>query len=354
MLKFIRGLISDGAAPGPATDRQALPEEIRVAGIAPFRIVGHMSLHNGLPMVDWPSVQSWIDDVVPEKDRAQAWSDCERAWLLHLRHALGPGYHLQENEGAAVLSSLEPHIAKATLEYMRLTLRRIVAVLQEIAQVHEWGKDLLIVFDDEESYYRYVSFYYPDSGEFAFSGGMHIGWGCSHFVTVKRDLPAIEPVIAHEMTHACVSHLPLPAWVNEGIAVNTERRLANTGYARLGAPWETHAKHQQFWNPEVIQEFWSGKSFLRPDEGNSLSYDLARLLIEQFSMDWEPFKAFVLAVDRADGGQAAARKHLGRKLGETVTALLEQPASAGWEPEPSLWPDEPEKGGFQSMQGAWR
>jgi hypothetical protein len=66
-------------------------------------------------------------------------------------------------------------------------------------QIPPWGKDLLIMFDDAESYCRYISYYYPDIGEFAFSGGMYINAECSHYVTVRGDLRSIEAVIAHEM-----------------------------------------------------------------------------------------------------------------------------------------------------------
>ena len=41
----------------------------------------------------------------------------------------------------------------------------------------------------------------------------------------------------HEMTHGSVAHLPLPLWLNEGLAVNTERRLAGaTGAPARSAP----------------------------------------------------------------------------------------------------------------------
>src|SRR5439155_15479306 len=129
-------------------------------------------------------------------------------------------------------------------------------------KIPEWGKDILIVFDDVDAYYRYVSHYYPESGEFGLSSGMYINVGCGHFVTVKSDLRVIEPVIAHELTHGCVSHLSLPAWLNEGLAVNTEQCLSPPGPPRF-TPRQMHNKHRRFWGHSEIQEFWSGKSFLR-------------------------------------------------------------------------------------------
>jgi hypothetical protein len=71
-----------------------------------------------------------------------------------------------------------------------------------------------------------------------------------------------------------------------------------------------HQKHLEFWGEPEIQEFWSGKSFLRSDEGSMLSYDLARIIVEQMAKDWETFRDFVLAADRADSGSAAAHENL--------------------------------------------
>ena len=270
----------------------------------------------------------WSDQIPSLDDRKMAWTACERAWLQHFRLSLGPQYWLAESSGSAVLSTLETNTANATLGYMDRTRKRILQVLDGIAQVPALGKDILIVFDDQENYYRYVSYYYPEGGEFAFSGGMHVSSGCGHFVTVKADLRSIEPVIAHEMTHGCVAHLPLPRWLDEGLAVNTERRLADSG-PPLYTPQQMDEKHRAFWSDKEVQEFWSGESFFRADDGNLLSYDLARIMVEQMAKDWKRFKPFVLAADRADAGALAAREQHGVELDGYVCVLLgREPSSA--------------------------
>lgn len=339
MLGYLKSLLSSDRPRAPAKAPPA-PSKVSVEGLYAFPLSEHLKAHHGYPIVDWAAVERWLDEKVPKAKRPAAWSECERAWLLHFREALGASFRLDEGDTALVLSSLEPNVARATLDYMERTLKRIGAVLAGIAQAAPWGKDVLIVLDDEKQYYDYVSYYYPESGEFAFSGGVHIGSGCSHFVTIKADLRSIEPTIAHEMTHGCLAHLPLPTWLNEGVAVNTEHRLAGRG-AELYTAEQLRDKHRRFWGAAQIQEFWSGKSFHRADEGHMLSYDLARILVQQFAGDWERFRAFVLAASRADGGSAAAGKHLGVPLGAAVLALLEKPPSAEWEPDPRTWaPDE--------------
>jgi len=270
----------------------------------------------------------------------------ELAWLAHLQVALGEQYRLAQHEYALLLSPLEPRVATATVQFMTKTLSRISKVLDGVAKAPEWGRDILLVFEDEDTYYRYVSRYYPEHGEFAFSGGMHINFGCSHFATFQAELRAIEPVIAHEMTHGCLGHLTIPAWLNEGLAVNTERRLCPLASQQY-TPQHLHWMHQQFWNEDTIQEFWSGKSFLRPDEGNLLSYDLARILVEQFSRDWESFKPFVHQAQLEDAGHKAASNLLGVDLGNTVVALFDLPITSSWAPDPARWDTKPQRGAFR-------
>lgn len=319
------------------------PTEI-LAGTSVFPLSRHLAYREGYPILDWEVVQSWVNSLETDDMQGQAWSAAEKAWLLHMRESLGQAVELAASSNATLLSSLEPNVARSTLDYMERTLQRVVEVLDGIALVPPLGKDLLLVFDDEESYYRYVSCYYPEAGEFAFSGGMHIDAGCSHYATVKNDLRLIEPIIAHEMTHGCLGHLPLPAWLNEGLAVNVEQRIAPTPSAHT--PLQLHRKHVAFWGESEIQEFWSGKSFLRPDDGNLLSYALARLVVEQLSRDWEAFKQFVLAAVSTDAGAAAAKEHLGVDLGEIVCDLLEKAPSLAWTPDASQWDSAPERGRF--------
>jgi hypothetical protein len=143
-------------------------------------------------------------------------------------------------------------------------------------------------------------------------------------------------VIAHEMAHGCVSHLPLPRWLDEGIAVNTEHRIVGAAPSRY-SPEEMRRKHLAFWNPATLQEFWSGDSYRRPDEGNMLSYDLGRILVEQLAADWPRFAAFANAADWRDGGAAASREHLGVPLGRLAAAFIESDTPETYEPRPDSW-----------------
>ena len=131
------------------------------------------------------------------------------------------------------------------------------------------GKHVAIIFKDLDHYYDYVSMFLPEEGEFGISSGMYINNGYGHFVFPTQDMEYAEPIAVHELTHACLSHLPIPTWLNEGLAVLMEEVLANN---TLYIDKEIVAQHHQYWNEENIQEFWSGDSFYASDEGQGLSY----------------------------------------------------------------------------------
>ena len=332
---------ADSAVSAEKTTNQTaeLPRMIEAAGVQPLDFEELLIVEQGLPVPDWDAVMEWTSEIRDAAERDRVWGEIEVAWLVHLRAALGAHYRLVRRGSAIVLSSLEGAEAVAAAQFMNAAQQQIVKVLDGVAQMPEGaGHDILLVLDDEETYYDYVARYYPEDGEFAFSGGMFISHGCGHFVTRKaKELKDIEPTIVHELTHGSLAHLPIPLWLNEGLAVNTEERLS-PGQTQRHTAKQRDAMHRKFWNAETIQEFWTGHSYARPDDGNLLSYDLGRLLVRHLSADWAHFASFANAAQAADGGDAAARAQLGLDLGELVKALFEvDDSTQNWSPQPALW-----------------
>jgi hypothetical protein len=313
--------------------REPAPERVSIAAGADIELQHHLTQKNGFPWLDWSAVAHWTRSIQAERpsDPMSADRQCRRAWLLHLRDALGPDFLLHESEHSLILSSLEPQVARATANFVARTRQRVTKLLGSLAELPHDQQSVLIVFDDQDSYYRYVGALYPDEGEFAFSGGMFINAGCAHFVTQRADLAQIEPVIAHELTHSALSHLALPLWLDEGIAVNTQHKLTGIPH-NLHTPRQMNAKHLQFWDEEQIQQFWTGDSFHRPDDGQMHSYDLARILVEHLARRWPEFERFASHAARQDAGAQSASDHLGVDLGAWVCALLDREPSEGWRP----------------------
>lgn len=319
----------------PEEHREPAPLELVLPSGAVFDVQQHLALANGVPLLDWEAAQRAAD--AEASGAAAALAAMQHAWLLHLRDAIGPHCRLASSQDAMVLSSLDDVTVNALLRYVATTRSRVTRLLDGIARFEPGQKSIVLVLDDEDSYYQYVANYYPEEGEFAFSGGMFLAGACPHFVVKRGELQSLESVIAHELTHSAVAHLQLPLWIDEGLAVNTEHRL--TGSPRTTwTPQQLHGKHLAFWDAQRIQEFWTGHSFQRTDDGNLLSYELARILVQEMSRDWPSFAAFVQEARREDAGHAAALRMLGTDLGHAVCALFDREVSAAWSPEASTAP----------------
>lgn len=347
LLDRFRTRVGGRAAPSTAPREPRPLERIELPAAAPFPLAEHLVMHDGLPTLDWAAVTRWAEGFPDERRAAEGRRACSDAWLAHLRSALGADYRIRTDDVVSILSSMEAAESEALMRYVRRARDRIVSVLEGVASVPEDHHETLVVFDDVDTYYRYVARYYPEEGEFAFSSGMHINSGLPHFVLVKDQPESVEPIVAHELTHACVRHLPLPAWLNEGLAVNTEDRLCGARPTQF-TPAEMREKHLEFWDEGTVQEFWSGDSFLRSDEGNMLSYDLARTLTAHLAEDWARFSGFAGAADLADAGAAAARDHLGASLGALMAVVLERDDPEGLEPAPTRWSQPPKPGAFRA------
>jgi hypothetical protein len=292
-----------------------------------------------LPIPDWTTCEPPEANSHDEKNAH--WCRAASSWLHKLSSAFSEPLSLRESDNFFALSALTTRETEVLLDYAERALKRNLATLVGIASDEGLGKHVVMVLPNEDDYYRYVSEYYPQEGEFAFSGGMYIQNGYGHFVFCKGTMDTMEPTLVHELAHALVSHLPLPAWVNEGLAVNTERRWAPR--PPQYKPHELAYMHSKFWNAQTMQEFWSGKSYRRPDEGNVLSYDLAQRLIELIGQDQNALTSFVNQSSGEDSGAEAALACLGVPLEQLTEEAIGARFAA---PDPSQWNQGAEKGWF--------
>ncbi len=331
MLGLLRKVFSNNSEASSA-EAAVAPTEISVSNAPVLLLPQFFIQHENMPMLDGHRLANWLNSNVATEFHTSMWEEAKRAWLLHVREALGASFQITESETALLLSSLNSNTARTTANFMSNALEQVLGVLDGIALAPQWGKDILIVFEDAESYYRYLSFFYPGAAALGLGRGMYIRAGVGHFVTVKADLYAIQSLMIHEMTRNCLAYLPLPLWLNVGIAVNTERQLVNKKSCGGCGSQQLHHKLLAYWHESEIQKFWSGASFQRADEGLQLSYELARIMVELLAKDWQSFKSFVTNAHADDAGTAAAWAHLDMDLGELVCVLLERDYWATWSP----------------------
>jgi hypothetical protein len=309
-----------------------------------------LQTQSSLPLPDFELIAAQQPELTDSAELDQWWTAVAGHWLLQMGEQLsasGPACRIHESSDFLLLSALDERAAHTFLSFCQSVRRWILRNLGEIGAPRAAGKHVALVFAEDEDYYRYISHYYPEQGEFALSAGVFVPHGYGHFALTEGEMEHMQPTIAHELTHCLLSHLPIPAWLNEGLATNMEAALfphLNGAASSIYRPHELAAKHAAFWNAETIQEFWSGKSFLRTDDGNLLSYDLARRITGRAALDEAAFSNFVRTANQNDGG-IAAQQHLGYPVEHLVIAML---GEGPWTPQPQRWISGIESGQFQN------
>lgn len=192
---------------------EAAPTSITLATGESFDVLANMAVVNGVPLMDWRAFHDWQSALASDVSRQQATDLGKRAWLLHMRDAIGEPYELYGSDQTYVLAATDPAVVEATTRFIAKTRERIARVLPDLANFQAHDKSVLLMLDSEDTYYHYTTTYYPDEGEFALSSGMFIPGGCAHFVVAGDSLSHIEPVIVHELTHSALAHLHLPTWI---------------------------------------------------------------------------------------------------------------------------------------------
>jgi hypothetical protein len=229
------------------------------------------------------------------------------------------------------MSALDKRAAANVLDFAERARRGIERALAGLANTGGLGPHVILVFENDAEYYEYIAPYYP-AGHYAVSTGVYLDEGYGPFALPRREPALLEPVVAHELTHALLSHLPLPRWVDEGVAVNLESVLCPRSARRLELNWLE--RHKRWWNSKSVQLYWSGRAFHIPVKLAELSYELAWVWVRSLAEDYETFRAFALEASSHDAGQASAIKHLGGRLGHQFEAFLGQ---GEWDPDPSRW-----------------
>ncbi|MHC4954948.1 MAG: hypothetical protein ACYTGZ_13770 [Planctomycetota bacterium] len=281
-------------------------------------IEGAVDRADRIPRLQARVVSAWIDAHVDEPDRPAAFDALVYQWLAELVPALGPGFRMLESSHTVLVTSQEDRAA----ELLLASADRAGARLQAILGWPEPEQSLVIAFAREAQYYDYISYSYPDEGEFPRSGGVCLSDDCVVHVALApcRDLLLLEVVAAHEIAHALLSAIEVPAWVDEGVA-----QLAESEVAELREPGGAELVHELrdcFW-PDGLDAFRAGDSFHEVDDRGRLSYELALLLVQSLLLrDSDVFRTFLDDASRADGGDAALRARYGISFEELARSCV--------------------------------
>lgn len=287
---------------------------------------------DNFPRPDWDAIYASVDENYKDIEQHELWCNIARTWVDKLKEKLPDEYSIHESDNFILLTSENNNYVTKFNTYLEKSLKAILKTLPNIASDEGYGKYIVLIFDDIDDYYAYMSYFYPEEGEFGQSSGVYLNEGYGHFAFPYQDLMNAEPIAAHELTHALLAHLPIPLWLNEGLAVNIEDHL--TGFNSFRMDKEMVERHLVFWGEDEVQEFWSGDSFDRIDEGQELSYHLAQFAVQFLSQDYGNFQKFVNSAHHSDAGESAAHEFFEGSLSGLLTNLL---GDYDWSPKPELW-----------------
>lgn len=295
-------------------------------------ISGHLHIKEGFCHPDWSAIAEIIESQVPEPEWNTAWEAASRLWLERIRDKLGGGYQIYETANFMILSEAPMRIIKDACRSYEDALKRILAILEGIASDGGFGKHVVLMFTSLDDYYGYLHHYYPD-GESPMSGGVCLASdGYVHFAFPTTDYSSYRTVLVHELTHGCLSHLPIPAWLNEALAMRMEQVICGSETFHLDQ--EIYGRHTSYWNAETIQQFWSGESWEIPGDGFELSYNLAQILWRKIESDLgappEALLQFIADAHYDDGGEAAFNEIFELSLGDLVMDFL---GEGSWAPQ---------------------
>ena len=291
-----------------------------------------MPVVDGFSKPQWELINSCVESAFPEERRAAAWGLVEKQWLQKLCDDLGGNYSCTESDNFLMISESSPRLAKKSCKFFEKALKLILKYLPGVTQDEGYGKQIVLKFTDEDDYHRYTMIYHED-GHHPMSGGMCINEGCLHyaFYVDPDDPSAYRTTLVHELTHGCVNHLPLPAWLNEAIAMRMEQVICGTQVLLL----DRHLlkEHLGHWNDETIQQFWSGLSWHLPDQGFTLSYSLALIIWNKIENDMrapqEMILDFIKKAHYQDAGESACRELFCLSLGDFVEDFI---GEGNWSP----------------------
>ncbi len=284
------------------------------------------------PHPDWDSIAKWVQSQPSEAEVADLWEKIFGQWMAALVDAFGEGYRGMESPHFHLISVATEKKANEMLDFLERCLVDIQNSLPFLEGREPVGACPVIVVQNTEDFYAYLSEYVEGDGAFGAVGGVYLNRGYGHFVMPSTDLAYYVDVFAHELCHACVAELALPAWLDEAIAVTIENRI--TGRNPYVLDREMVWRHQEYWTEDAIRGFWRGESFWYADEGQELSYHLAQFLLSAIYQGGHTptnlINEFVVAAAIEDAGVTAAREVLGMDLPAVLQEFL---GEGNWEPE---------------------
>jgi len=274
-----------------------------------------------LPRMNWDAIRAWVDKHVPEPDRPQAWADIVDQWLAVLNKALGNQYQTVATESLVVFAPRDYELAESLLRHAESGIAAITDALGALATESQIGPLVILLFADDDTYTDYIWPFFRE-GEYGASAGVCVRQGYVHIAAHATSDNSVQRTVLHEIKHACLSHLTLPLWLEEGVTQLAAEAGIGT-WARFHLDAKTASDIRRYWRENGLGNFWWGRGFYLPDEGQLHSYRLSQVLFHLLIADHRrQLPDFVRHAHRGDAGESAAREYLGRGLADLAAQFL--------------------------------
>lgn len=282
----------------------------------------------GLPRPDWNRIDESVREFGGDADGA--YHVVTREWLTRLGTSLENGLRVVESPHFQLLSGDSPMSAGETLAHLENARSVAVRILGDLHWKGGFGKHVFMRFRNTADYKTYISDF-VSSDRLDMSSGMCLQNDYVHVVwPANIDALTDKAVMAHELFHNLVSHLRIPAWLNEGLAMLLE--VATTGLGGHSKDGMLIDDHRQWWTQARLQSFWDGRAFFDL-YSQELAYSLARLMMtalrEKAAPTPDAFRRFVLTADQGDAGAKAFKNVFGIAIGELAAQIL---GPGNWDP----------------------
>ncbi|MFO1041133.1 MAG: hypothetical protein U0941_05060 [Planctomycetaceae bacterium] len=300
-----------------------------------------------LPILDWNAIHLWLEDRVSEQDRYAAWASIATQWLQKLNESLGQQYQVSKSRHFLLFAPRDSEVVAPLLNLGESALTEINNDLGLLATQSHPGPILILLFADIATYGRFVS---PFDWEFEYirSSGVFLKGTYPQIALRPQPIDSLQRTLLHEITHACLAHLTLPQWVEEGITQLAEEAIG-PHWARFTLD-STRAKEiKSYWREHGLSDVWWGQGFSMYDQGQGHSYQLAQILFRVIAADYrQRLPDFVRHAHADDAGESAAREFLGRDLSDFARQFL---GPGDWGPVPPDAPSYCRRGMLMYSQG---
>lgn len=283
------------------------------------------------PRPNWIVIREWILKNVSESEQPAAWDDAAMQWLEALDTALGGGYQVVIAEHFLFFLPDGHEQRRHIADFGEMLHTQISLKLQHVGKKNWPGRLPVLLFGTDEAYFEYKSTYFQ-AGEYGSSGAACMrDEDYVHIIVRGLNPESMQPAFAHELTHAFVSHLDLPQWLEEGLTQYVEDGFRSP-WSQFALDAKSAKELREYWRLHGFANFWWEAGFYLPDEGQKHSYALSATLMKILIQDDKPqLNEFLREARRADAGESSAMATLGLSLSQLASEFL---GAGDWTPVP--------------------